>query len=141
MARKRENATKSNVKPAELELLILKVLWQADPDELPLPVRDVRAKLGELGRELAHTTVITTLNVMVEKGFLKRTKHKNAFRFVHQVSEKDVHGCAINEVLARVFDGSAEHLMLALLESKNVNAGDISEIKKLINKKAKELDK
>ncbi len=141
MAKKREKATKTNVKPAELELLILKVLWQADPNELPIPVREVRARLGDVGRELAHTTVITTLNVMVEKGFLKRTKHKNAFRFVHRVSEKDVHGSAINEVLSRVFDGSAEHLMLALLESKSVDANDISEIKKLINKKAKELDK
>ncbi|MFK7767413.1 MAG: BlaI/MecI/CopY family transcriptional regulator [Mariniblastus sp.] len=141
MARKRASAGKTNVKPAELELLILKILWQSPPDELPLPVRDVRAKLAELGRELAHTTVITTLNVMVDKGFLKRTKHKNAFRFIAQVSEKDVHGSAINEVLSRVFDGSAEHLMLALLDSKNVDANDISEIKKLINKKAKELNK
>ena len=126
-------------KPTELELLILKVLWQTPSDELPSPVRDVRLGLAQIGRELAHTTVITTLNTMVEKNFLKRTKHKNAFRFLPKVSEKDVHGSAITDVLDRVFDGSAEHLMSALLDSKKVGEEEIAEIRKLINKKAKEL--
>lgn len=128
-------------KPAALELQILKILWRTSKPELPLPVRDVRAKLAESGRELAHTTVITTLNTMVEKKFLKRTKHKNAFRFAPRVSEKDVHGSAINDVLTRVFDGSAEHLMLALLDSNKISSVEIAEIKKLINKRSKEMKK
>lgn len=132
---------RKEAKPAVLELQILKILWQTPADELPLPVRNVRARLAEMGRDLAHTTVITTLNTMLEKKFLKRTRHKNAFRFEPRISEKDVHGSAINDVLNRVFDGSAEHLMLALLESKNVSREEIAEIKKLINRKSKELDK
>ena len=132
---------RKNNKPAELELQILKILWQASGDELPLPVREVRSRLSEIGRDLAHTTVITTLNTMVEKGFVQRSKHKNAFRFSPLITEKNVHSTAINDVLSRVFDGSAEHLMLALLESKNVCAEDISEIKKLIDKKAREDDR
>ncbi|MFM7723925.1 MAG: BlaI/MecI/CopY family transcriptional regulator, partial [Bacteroidota bacterium] len=46
---------------------ILKILWQHSP----LPVRDVRDALAEQGRDLAHTSVITTLNTMVGKRYLK----------------------------------------------------------------------
>ena len=53
--------------PTELELDILKVLWT----ESPLPVRDVRRRLeSEAGRPLAHSSVITMLNIMHRKGFL-----------------------------------------------------------------------
>ena len=59
--------------PTELELEILKVLWKKSP----LPVRDVRAGLeADAGRTLAHTTVITMLNIMHRKGAqdIKRAK-------------------------------------------------------------------
>ena len=50
--------------PTELELEILKVLW----DESPLPVREVRARLeAQAGRTLAHSSVITMLNIMHHK--------------------------------------------------------------------------
>ena len=51
--------------PTELELDILKVLWS----ESPLPVREVRERLAEAGRPLAHSSVITMLNIMHRKGF------------------------------------------------------------------------
>ena len=64
--------------PTELELEILKVLW----DEAPLPVRDVRARLAEqAGRTLTHSSVITMLNIMVGKGYLKRHKEGKSFFF------------------------------------------------------------
>ncbi|MCA9260368.1 MAG: BlaI/MecI/CopY family transcriptional regulator, partial [Planctomycetales bacterium] len=51
--------------PTELELEILKVLW----DDSPLPVREVRARLeSQSGRSLAHSSVITMLNIMHRKG-------------------------------------------------------------------------
>jgi len=49
--------------PTELELPILKILWQ----RLPQPVREIRQSLADGGRDLAHTSVITTLGVMVQK--------------------------------------------------------------------------
>ena len=48
--------------PTERELEILKVLW----DEAPLPVRTIRERLAQYaGRELAHTSVITVLNIII----------------------------------------------------------------------------
>lgn len=130
--------SKQKQKPAELELLILKVLWQASPDELPLPVREIRTRLAICGRDIAHTTVITTLGTMLNKRFVKRSKYKNSFRFEARVSEKDIQGSAIADLLGRVFDGSAESLMLALFESNSVDRQELEEIKKLINQKSKE---
>lgn len=129
-------ARKKKIEPAGLELLILKVLWES---ETPMLVREVRTELAESGRDLAHTTVITTLNTMVEKRYLNRSRDKNSFRFQPKVSQKDVHDSAVTDVLERVFDGSPEHLMLSLLDSENVGPEQLAEIRKLINRKARDL--
>ncbi len=130
------------LQPTELELLILKVLWAADDadavGELPMAVRDIRRGLAVVGRELAHTSVITTLNIMVDKSFLIRTKRKNAFLFSPRVARGQVQAKVLGDVLDRVFDGSAENLMLALLDHNDVDASSLAEIRRIINRKAKD---
>ena len=54
--------------PTDLELQILKILWDR---ETSLTVREIRDALAQDGRDLAHTSVITTLGTMVEKGQLE----------------------------------------------------------------------
>ena len=51
-----------------MELQILKILWE----ESPRTVREVRDALAAQGRQLAHTSVITTLGTMVDKGQLEK---------------------------------------------------------------------
>ncbi len=108
------------LKPTELELLMLKVLWDADSaGELPLAVRDVRARLERIGRPLAHTSVITTLNIMVDKRLLRRRKRKNAMYYWPLVAADDVRKSELSDMLARLFDGSPQQLMSALLDSRS----------------------
>lgn len=124
--------------PSQLELEILKVLWRAEAeDELPLGVREVRMRLAEGGRDLSHSSVITTLNIMVRKRFVKRTKHKNAYRFAPAILQNDVQRQEVSNLLDRVFDGSAQHLMSALLDAKRIDAEQVAEIQRLINRKSK----
>ncbi len=125
-------------KPTELELLILKVLWRADAADLPMAVRDIRSELAQAGRDLAHTSVITTLNIMVGKKYLTRSKRKNAFYFTAKLKQEAVESNMIGDVLNRVFDGSAQSLMLALLEHKDVDSDDLAEIQKMIAQKTKQ---
>lgn len=120
--------------PTELELLLLKILW----DEAPLPVREVRQRLADQGRDAAHSSVITILNIMVDKGFLKRKKRKNAFLFSPRVSKAAVSGRMVGDIMNRVFDGSAKDLMLSLLETSDVDAEELSEIRRWLNRKNKE---
>lgn len=121
--------------PTELELEILKVLWQ----ESPLPVRDVRARLEtESGRSLAHSSVITMLNIMHHKGFLKRRKVGNAFLFSPKVKKERVTGRMMGDLLSRAFDGSPSAMVLNLLETADLDAEELAELRRLINRKSKE---
>jgi len=121
--------------PTELELEILKVLW----DESPLLVRDVRARLeNQAGRVLAHSTVITMLNIMHRKGYLKRRKDGKSFRFWPKVARDGVSGQMMSDMLLRLFDGSPSAMVLNLLETADVDADELTEIRKLIARKAKE---
>lgn len=119
--------------PTELELLILKVLW----DKSPLAVRDVRDALELVGRDLAHTTVITTLNVMVKKRFLKRAKEGKSFLFEPKVTREQVSGQMLGDVVDRVFDGSAKAVMLTLFESAELKAEELKELRLILERKTK----
>lgn len=120
--------------PTELELRILKVLW----DEAPLPVRAIRKRLAEQGRDLAHTSVITTLNTMFDKLFLDREKQANAFLFSPRVTREEVSQRMLGDVVSRVFDGSAAAVMLSLFDCSDVDADEIKEMRRLFNRKVKE---
>lgn len=121
--------------PTELELEILKVLW----DDSPLPVREVRAQLEvKSGRVLAHSSVITMLNIMHRKGFLKRKKEGKSFLFAPKLKKAAVTGGIMGDLLSRVFDGSTSDLVLNLLETADLDAEELAELRKLITRKAKE---
>ncbi len=121
--------------PTKLELEILKVLW----DEAPLPVREVRTRLEEQAkRKLTHSSVITMLNIMVRKGYLRRRKQGKAFLFSPKVEKENVSGGIIGDLMARLFDGSPSAMILNLLETADIDSEELSELRKLINRKAKE---
>lgn len=120
--------------PTELELEILKILWQ----EAPRTVEAVRETLAAQGRELSHSSVITMLNIMVRKDYVERTKNGRAFEFTPLVREDEVGREMVNDLVTRVFDGSASTLMLRLLETSDVDAQELAEIGKLIQKAAKD---
>lgn len=122
-------------KPTELELLILKVLWD---DESPQPVREIRSRLAENGRVLAHTSVITMLNTMFDKKFLNRKRQGNAFLFSPKVTRDEVSQRMLGDVVERVFDGSAASLMLSLLDCSEIDADEVKELRRLFNRKIKE---
>ena len=121
-------------KPTELELRLLKILW----DDAPLPVREIRQRLADQGHDVAHTTVITVLNIMVDKKYLRRRKQKNAFLFSPRVKRVNVVGEMLGDLLDRAFDGSPRDLMLSLFETSDVDDDELREIKRLIDRKAKE---
>jgi BlaI family transcriptional regulator, penicillinase repressor len=121
--------------PTELELEILKLLWQRSP----LVVRDVREALAAAGRELAHTSVITTLNVMVRKKYLRRAMQGNACLFSPRLTQEETSQRMLGDVVRRVFDGSAKAVMLSLFDCATLDPSDLKELRRLIDQKAKEL--
>ncbi|MEQ8211891.1 MAG: BlaI/MecI/CopY family transcriptional regulator [Lacipirellulaceae bacterium] len=121
--------------PTDLELELLKILWE----ESPLAVREVRERLAAgADRPLTHSSVITMLNIMHRKGFLKRRKQGKAFLFSPKVEKKSVTGGVVRDLLKKLFDDSPQAMVLNLLETTDLDAAEIGEIRKLINRKAKE---
>ena len=123
--------------PTEAELRILKVLWQSSPKT----VDEVRQVLAANSHDVTHSSVITLMNIMVRKGFLKREKSGRAFAFTPVVESQTVGQSLLGDLVERVFDGSAHSVMLELLESHDIDSGEIKEIRKLINRIAKEQGK
>jgi BlaI family penicillinase repressor len=120
--------------PTELELLILKILWR----QSPLLARDVQAALAREGRDLAKTSVITTLNTMVTKQYLSRKKEGKSFLFTPRIEEETVSQQVLSDVVDRVFDGSTSAVLLKLFDVRNVNADELKDLRRIINQKLKE---
>lgn len=120
--------------PTELELTILKVLWRKSP----LLARDVQNSLAEDGRELAKTTVITTLNTMVDKGYLRRKKRGNSFLFSPRVDAATISERVLTDVVDRVFDGSTSAVLLKLFDVREIDSGELKELRRMIDLKLKD---
>jgi len=115
--------------PTELELEILKILWHHGP----MPTGSIREKLArEAGRDLAPTSVITTLNVMKDKGYVSRKRDGKSYVFRARVREHTVSKGMIGDLVDRVFDGSASALMLRLVESRGVSPQEIEQLEQLV---------
>lgn len=120
--------------PTELELMILQVLWQ----ESPLLAREIQAALADQNRKLAKTSVITTLKTMVEKKYLNRKPKGNAHLFTPRITEADVSERVLGDVVDRVFDGSPKAVLLKLFDVKDVDEGELKELRRIINRKLKD---
>ena len=120
--------------PTELELQILKVLWR----ESPLLARDVQSQLAEEGRALAKTSVITTLNTMVGKRYLTRKKQGNTYLFSPRITEEQVNGRVLDDVVDRVFDGSAGAVMLSLFDGRDIDKDELQELRDRIDRKLRD---
>ena len=112
--------------PAELE--ILKVLWERGT----LSVREVLETLNSEGRERAYTTVMSLLNVMTEKGLLRRTPRGRAFLYTAKSPRERTLGQLLGDLLGRAFEGSPSALVAQLLDEANPTQQELDEIRKTI---------
>jgi len=96
-----------------LELEIMNVLWDGGPST----VQDVQHKLTG---GLAYTTVQTMLNVLVRKGRAKRTLDRRAYRYRAAITREKAIGQTLKDVVQRIFGGSAEALVMNLVETKQL---------------------
>jgi len=123
-------ARHSSKHPTELELEILKVLWQRGEST----VREVRTALVDF-RDLAHTSVMTMMTIMTDKGYLKRVKKGNKYLYKACVTEKGTSLGMLEDIVQRVFQGSTMAAVVNLLEVGDVDPAELAELSKLIKKK------
>src|SRR6266576_254204 len=108
-----------------LELEIMHVLWETGPAN----VQTVQQKLK---RDLAYTTVQTMLNILHKKGKAKRTLKDRAYFYKPAVSRKQVVSKHVSDVVDRLFGGSAENLVMSLLETKYLTPEKLARLNQLV---------
>ena len=118
--------------PTELELLILKVLWQLGAAS----VREVRDALAPV-RDLAYTSVMTMLAIMTKKGYVKRKKEGRSYVYQATYHEHKASSNMLRDVIDRLFGGSTAAVMQHLLETDDLDEVELKQIRQLINRKAK----
>jgi predicted transcriptional regulator len=111
-----------------LELEIMKILW----DTGPANVQTVQAKLE--GGALAYTTVQTMLNVLHRKGRIERQMKDRAYMYKPVLSRQTAASHAVREMLERFFGGSADNLVLNLVETRQLSAEKLAELQKIVEK-------
>ncbi len=127
-------ARPSSKHPTQLELAILKILWEQGP----LSVGPVRKALTP-SRKLAYTSVITIMNIMVNKGYLTRRKDGARYVYRPRITEKATSRKMLRDLVDRVFDGSASAVMVNLLESTELDQAEIGRLQDLLDRKSPEV--
>jgi BlaI family transcriptional regulator, penicillinase repressor len=121
-------ATFTHRKPTSSELEILHVLWERGPST----VREVHQTLNEK-RPMGYTSVLKLMQIMTAKGTLRRNEDQRAHVYeAEQPAEKTKRDLA-QDVLQRVFDGSASELMMHALSGRRANKEEIEEMRRLLN--------
>jgi predicted transcriptional regulator len=109
-----------------LELEIMKVLWETGPAN----VQTVQERLPS--RTLAYTTVQTMLNVLHRKGKVKRRLKERAYFYQPVLSRQKAMAQAVGDMLNRFFGGSADRLVLNLVETRQLTRERLAQVQKLL---------
>ena len=113
----------------EQELEIMKIVWERET----ATVRDVYETLLER-RKVAYTTVMTMMKILEQKKYLKKTLADRAYVYRPAQPKGQVIGAMVRDFVNRVFNGSAEPLLVHLVEEHNLSPEDLDEIARLRRK-------
>ena len=107
----------------------MKIVWERDS----ATVRDVYEALLER-RKVAYTTVMTMMKILEQKKYLKKTLADRAYVYRPTQPKRQVVGDMVRDFVDRVFNGSAEPLLLHLVEEHDLSPEELEEIARLRRK-------
>jgi BlaI family transcriptional regulator, penicillinase repressor len=119
----RPKKTSNSLTPLELE--IMQVLWREGPSN----VQTVHTKLPS---DLAFTTVQTVLNVLHQKGRVRRTLKERAYEYRPAESKDSVLGQAVRDLVRRMFGGSSEELVMSLVKTRQIDPATLARVSRRI---------
>ena len=120
----KSNSEYSSLTAAEAE--VMDVIWSTSPIVIP-------AILERIPRPLAYTTVMTTVKILEEKGFVNKCgKQGRAYLYEPAIDREQVRRSMTDELANRLFNGSIKSLVLSLVRQSGVTAEELAEVKQLI---------
>jgi predicted transcriptional regulator len=115
-------------KPTAMELEILRVLWARGPST----VREVLDALNTK-RDLGYTGVLKLLQIMTAKGTVRRDERQRAHVYEAGLPAEQTKRQLADDVLQRVFEGSASQLMMHALAGRRTSAREIEELRRVLD--------
>jgi predicted transcriptional regulator len=111
----------------EAELRLMKVLWERGEST----VNDIAAALPQKNA-LAYNSVLTTIRILEQKGYVQHRKEGRAFLYLPLVAEQEAGISEVRLVLRRFFGDSREKLMLSLLGDSDVTPEELQRLRDAI---------
>ncbi len=125
---KRENDSKLD--PTKSELEILQVLWKHGPST----VRFVNDTLNEQKRAVQYTSTLKLMQIMAEKGILKRDERSMKHIYFPAMEEQKTKNFLLDRFVDSMYNGSASSLMMQLLGNKKTSKKELEAIKEMLKK-------
>ncbi len=113
-------------RPTDGELAILRVLWAHGPST-------VRAVQQMLGPDTGYTTVLKFMQIMTEKGLLRRDDSQRTHVYEAALPEETIQKQLVSDLLERAFQGSAAKLVMQALSTNRASAEELAEIRRLLD--------
>lgn len=122
-------ARKKSTNLTEAELRLMDVIWDKGAATVAEVADALPRKLG-----LAYNTVLTTMRILEDKGYLRHTKPKEGRAFLYRplVGREEASRNAVRHLLRRFFGNSREALVLNLLEDEGLDKRELQRIRNLI---------
>jgi predicted transcriptional regulator len=120
-------------KPTEAELEILTILWSRGP----VTVREVHEIIATR-KPTQYTTVLKTLQIMAEKGLVRRDEALRAHIYEAAQPREWTQRQLAGDLLRRAFDGSARSLMVGALSARKASKTELAELRKLLDEYERE---
>lgn len=119
---------KTTPRPTQAETAILHVLWERGPST----VRDVHHVLSA-ERHMGYTTVLKLMQIMHEKGIVRRDESRRSHRYQAVTSRHRTQRQLLADLLDRAFGGSMRNLVMHALSSRKASPEDLAEIRGLLD--------
>jgi len=113
--------------PSDAEFGILTVLWRCGPST----VREVHEALA---KDTGYTSTLKQMQVMFEKGLLLRSERYRSHLYEPALTKEEAQARFAGELMNRVFEGSAQSLVLGALTAQRASAEDLDQIRQLLDR-------
>jgi len=111
----------------EAELRLMKILWRRGESA----VTDLVAALPD-GEELAYNSVLTTIRILEQKGYVEHRQEGRAFVYRPCIAEQEASRSEIRNVLHRFFGNSREQLVLSLMGDEEISVDELQRLKEAV---------
>jgi predicted transcriptional regulator len=112
--------------PRELE--VMSILWRRGS----ATVAEVRDELDE---DLAYTSVLSALQTLEEKGFVRHEAHGRAYKYLPLVGAERAGGSAIARIRDAIFHGSAERMFAQFVSDRNLSREELERMRSLLSER------